>query len=131
MDCHGERAVQVRIERAIDSYLAWRRLERDATPRSLDSYWRILVKLADEHPEAPIDSLATEDLRRFLNSRANVISVMHSFFAWAEAEDLIEIDPSRKIRRPPKRKPDVYRPSLDELLRIRAARSATSARRSS
>jgi len=40
----------VRIERAIDSYLAWRRLERDATPRSLDSYWRILVKLADEHP---------------------------------------------------------------------------------
>ena len=75
----------MRIERAIDSYLAWRRLERDATPRSLDSYWRILVKLADEHPEAPIDSLATEDLRRFLNSRwgdksaatrANVISVM-------------------------------------------------------
>ncbi len=120
----------MRIERAIDAYLAWRRLERDATPRSIDSYWRILVKLAEEHPEAPIDSLATEDLRRFLNgrwgdksasTRANVISVMHSFFAWAEAEDLVEVDPSRKIRRPPKRKPDVYRPSLDELLRIRSA----------
>ena len=39
----------------------------------------------------------------------------HSFFSWAEAEDLVEVDPSRKIRRPPKRKPDVYRPSLDEL----------------
>jgi site-specific recombinase XerD len=46
---------------------------------------------------------------------------LHSFFAWAEAEDLIEIDPSRKIRRPPKRKPDVYRPSLDELAAVRRA----------
>lgn len=34
---------------------------------------------------------------------------------------MIEADPSRKIRRPPKRKPDVYRPSLDELARVRAA----------
>jgi integrase len=50
-----------------------------------------------------------------------VISVIHSFFRWAEAEELIDIDPSRKIRRPPKRKPDIYRPSLDELARIRAA----------
>jgi integrase len=49
-----------------------------------------------------------------------VISVLHSFFAWAEVEDLVKLDPSRKIRRPPKRKPDVYRPSLDELERIRA-----------
>ena len=37
------------------------------------------------------------------------------------AEDLIDVDPSRKIRRPPKRKPDVYRPSLDELAALRAA----------
>ncbi len=36
-------------------------------------------------------------------------------------EDYIEIDPSRKIRRPPKRRPDIYRPSLDELARVRAA----------
>jgi integrase/recombinase XerD len=50
-----------------------------------------------------------------------VVSVLHSFFAWAEGEDVIGVDPSRKIRRPPKRKPDVYRPSLDELDRIRRA----------
>ena len=34
---------------------------------------------------------------------------------------MIESDPSRKIRRPPKRKPDIYRPSLEELARLRAA----------
>ena len=119
----------MRIERAIDAFLDWRRIERDATPRSIDSYWRILVKLAEDYPEAPIATLTTEDLRRFLNrwrqksaaTRSNVISVLHSFFSWAEAEDWVEIDPSRKIRRPPKRKPDVYRPSLDELNRIRTA----------
>jgi integrase len=119
----------MRIERAIDAFLDWRRLERDATPRSVDSYWRILVKLAEDYPEARLESLTTEDLRRFLtgrwrdksaSTRSNVISVLHSFFSWAEAEELIDIDPSRKIRRPPKRKPDVYRPSLDELERVRS-----------
>jgi integrase len=119
----------MRIERAIDAFLDWRRLERDATPRSVDSYWRILGKLAEDYPESQLGSLGTEDLRRFLlrwrdrsaSTRSNVISVLHSFFSWAEAEDLIAMDPSRKIRRPPKRKPDIYRPSLDELQRVRAA----------
>ena len=119
----------MRIERAIDAFLDWRRLERDATPRSVDSYWRILSKLSVDYPEIRIGELTTADLRKFLNrwrdqsaaTRSNVISVLHSFFGWAEAEDLIDADPSRKIRRPPKRKPDIYRPSLDELRRIRSA----------
>jgi integrase len=34
---------------------------------------------------------------------------------------LIEVDPSAKIRRPPKRRPDVYRSSVEELRRIRNA----------
>jgi site-specific recombinase XerD len=79
----------MRIERAIDAFLAWRRLERDATPRSVDSYWRILAKLAEDYPEASLGSLTTQDLRRFLgrwreksaSTRSNVISVLHSFFA--------------------------------------------------
>jgi len=119
----------MRIERAIDAFLDWRQLERDATPRSVDSYRRILWKLASDFPEARLDQLTTQDLRSFLgrwrdrsaSTRSNVISVLHSFFAWAEAEDIIEFDPSRKMRRPPKRKPDIYRPSLDELVRLRAA----------
>jgi integrase/recombinase XerD len=119
----------VRIERAIDAFLDWRRLERDATPRSIDAYRRILWKLASDYPEALVSDLTTADLRTFLGrwrnrsaaTRSNVISVLHSFFGWAEAEEVIEADPSRKIRRPPKRKPDIYRPSLAELARVRAA----------
>ena len=42
---------RVRIERAIDAFLDWRQLERDATPRSIDSYRRILWKLAEAYPE--------------------------------------------------------------------------------
>jgi site-specific recombinase XerD len=118
----------VRIERAIDAFLDWRRLERDATPRSVDSYRRILWKLAEEYPETELRELTTADLRAFLNrwadrsasTRSNVISVIHSFFDWANVEDLIDVDPSTKIRRPKKRRPDIYRPSLKELERIRA-----------
>jgi site-specific recombinase XerD len=106
-----------------------RRCEGVATPRSLDSYRRILWKLASDFPEARLEDLTTQDLRVFLgrwrdrsaSTRSNVVSVLHSFFSWAEAEDMIDADPSRKIRRPPKRKPDIYRPSIDELARLRAA----------
>jgi integrase len=48
-------------------------------------------------------------------------SVLHSFFGWAEAEDIIDADPSRKSRRPRKRRPEIYRPTLDELRRVRDA----------
>jgi integrase/recombinase XerD len=119
----------VRIERAIDAFLDWRQIERDATRRSIDSYRRILDKLAEDYPEIDVREIATADLRNFLyrwrdrsaSTRANVISVLHSFFAWMETEDIVDVDPSRKIRRPPTRKPDIYRPSLDELVAVRAA----------
>lgn len=50
-----------------------------------------------------------------------MISVLHSFFDWALVEDEIDVDPSAKIRRPRKRRPDVYRPSIEELRRLREA----------
>ena len=119
----------MRIERAIDGFLDWRQLERDATPRSLESYRRILWKLAEDYPEVDLRELSTNDLRGFLkrwagrsaSTRANVISVTHSFFNWALVEDHLEVDPSAKIRRPPKRRPDIYRPSAEELDAVRAA----------
>src|SRR5689334_10079064 len=101
----------MRIERAIDAFLDWRQLECDATESSLDSYRRILDKLAEDYPDALLPSLTTQDIRDCLrrwqsksaSTRSNVISVFHSFFKWAESEDHIEVDPSRKIRRPRKR----------------------------
>src|SRR5579864_8844765 len=96
----------MRIERAIDAYLDWRRMERDATPRSVDSYRRILWKLAEDYPEIELGRLTTEDLRKFLASRwrdrrastrSNVISVLHSFFDWALVEDLVGVDGSARF----------------------------------
>jgi integrase/recombinase XerC len=119
----------MRIERAIDAYLDWRRLERDATPRSVDSYRRILDKLAEDYPELDLARFRKQDLRVFLKrwehrssaTRANVVSVLHSFFGCATGEDLVEVDPSAPLRRPKKRRADVYRPSVDELEAVRAA----------
>jgi site-specific recombinase XerD len=119
----------VRIERAIDAFLDWRRLERDATPRSVESYRRILWKLAEDYPELDLARFTKHDLRAFLKrwenmsaaTRANVVSVLHSFFRWAVEEDIVEIDPAAVLRRPKKRRADVYRPSVDELAAVRGA----------
>lgn len=118
----------MRLRAAIDRYLEWRELERDATPRSLDSYWRILARLDRDHPAARLGDFdgrpGTERLRDHLArrygrlapaTRANAISVLHSFFQWCEQEDLVDVDPSRRIRRPPKRRPNIVRPDETEL----------------
>jgi site-specific recombinase XerD len=97
----------MRIERAVDELLDWRRLERDATPRSAYSYRRILDKLAENYPELDLRRFTKQDLLAFLKrwdhkgaaTRANVVSVLHSFLGWATTEDLIEVDPSAPLRR--------------------------------
>ena len=132
----------VRLAAALDSFLHWRRMERGATPRSTESYRAILEKLVDRYPGtslADFDGKAgTELLRQFLerwadrsaSTRCNVISVVHSFFAWAVVEELIDADPSGRIRRPPKRKPRITRPSPDQLAKLRAAANLYECRRS-
>jgi integrase len=120
--------VIVRLDRAIEAFLEWRTLERDATPSSLNSYYRILIKIAEDWPQADLSDFegreGTEKLRATLArrwgkksaaTRCNVISVFHSFFDWTESEDLIETNPARRIRRPPKRKPNVHRPRVSDL----------------
>ena len=62
-----ESTLAARIARAIDAFLDWRALERDGTARSIDSYRRILWKLATEYPEARLDELTTADLRAFVS----------------------------------------------------------------
>lgn len=118
----------MRVTRAIDRFLGEKELERDWTPRSLRSYANVLGRLVDEPPrglgsELRLEDLdsrdGTEKLRAHIGrnwgkasgaTRANVISVHHSFFEWALDEGFIETDPSARIKRPPRRKPDVYRP---------------------
>ncbi len=123
----------MRIVRAIDAFLSWMQLERDSTQRTLDSYRRILEKLDEDYPEARLCDFegraGTEKLRSTLRrwearssaTRCNVVSVFHSFFAWAVYEDQMETDPSQRIRRPRKHKPAIRRPSVSELDKLRPA----------
>lgn len=124
----------MRISRAIDRFLEQMELENDWTARTIDSVYRVLAKLADENPEATLEEFSgaggTEKLRAHLgrlygrasaSTRANRISYFHSFFGWAEDEGHIADDPSRRIKRPPKRKPDVYQPSQNEISALLAA----------
>jgi integrase len=126
----------VRLAVAIDRFLETMQLERDWTPRSVSDVYGYLAKLADElGPEArmhELDGKHGKELvrahlagrygRRSSTTRAKVISYFHSFFAWAEDEDLIADDRVREIKRPPKRKPDVYKPSGGEMkLLLRAS----------
>ncbi len=129
----------MRLDRAVDRFLDFRQLERDSPESSLASYRWVLDKLIDRHPEATLSDFegrtGTERLRDFLrpwahlaaSTRKNRIAILHSFFRWLEAEDLIEVDPSRKIKTPPTRKANVYRPTPAELALIR--REATTEER--
>jgi integrase/recombinase XerC len=120
----------VRIARAIDRFLGSKELERDWTPRSLQSYANVLGRLTDEPPRGFGNEVRLEDFDRADGTdrlrahigrnwgktsggrRANVISIHHSFFGWALDEGFIDTDPSARIKRPPRRKPDVYRPPV-------------------
>lgn len=124
------------LARAIDVFLEQMQLERDWTPRTVASYFECLAKLTSwliargmtEPMLSDLDGRAGTDLlRRFLGdvygrtssaTRSTRISYLHSFFAWAEDEQRIADDPARRIKRPPKRKPDVYRPTADEVARL-------------
>ena len=118
----------MRLSRAIDLFLEQMQVEDDWTPRTVDSVYRCLSKLADEYPEATLADFdgkeGLERLRRHIgrlygrlsaSTRATRISYHHSFWSWAEREGYIDDDPSRKIKRPPKRKPDTYKPTDSEI----------------
>jgi hypothetical protein len=68
------------------------------------------VRVVDEH--GAIIAPTLEDFEaglmrgpdRVRQSSDDALSVLHSFFGWALAEDLIEIDPSAPLRRPKKRR---------------------------
>jgi integrase len=88
-----------------------------------------MSRLAEDYPKLELARFTKYDLRTFLKrwedksaaTRSNVVSALHSFFRWAVEEDLIEIDPAAVLRRPKKRRADVYRPSVDELAAVRGA----------
>ena len=132
VDAENEASMRV-AERSNDSYgrILWKlaaatRKRRCSTSRARAgrscSVSSSLTGSAESREERGIELSAA--------TRSNIISVLHSFFAWAESEDLIEVDPTRKIRRPPKRKPASIGRRSPSSTELRAAALCTSCRRS-
>lgn len=125
----------MRIERAADRFLAQMQVERDATPETLRSYAWVLGKLCDRNPGLSLRDFegrpGTDRLRELLaewallsaGTRGTRISVLRSFFDWLEQEELVDQNPARRLRRPPRKKIAIYCPTEEELLALRRAAS--------
>lgn len=117
----------MKLEKAVEKFLAHGQLEHDWTPDTVAHYSDILFKLCDDNPQAEVAILDGRTghgvLIRFLTrwakaapgTRANRISIIHSFCDWLESEWMIESNPGRRIKRPPKRKARTDRPTPGEL----------------
>lgn len=131
----------MRISRAIDRFLEQMQLERDFTDKSTLSYGSVLGRMVDDPPRGFGSEVRLTDFEgpdgvdrlrshighnwgaRSTGRRANVISIHHSFWGWAVDEGFIDLDPSSRVKRPPRRKAIVYRPpSVDQDLAFNATK---------
>lgn len=104
------------ISHAVDLYLG--ELARQGrTPRTLDSYRRVLNKLSDTYVHIDVEEVTSPMVRRFLDgfqfnakaktrvpnspaTTAQIASIIRSFFGWLREEDYIKRDPAERIKRP-------------------------------
>ena len=110
----------------VGRFVRWFRNEGGATSETLRDYEsvlrRMVLTLADKEPE----DVTLEDLRVVLDlwtdrepaTRAKVVSVMRSFWRWAEDEGRIPTNPALKLKRPrkPKHTPNLLPVSTDALV---------------
>jgi integrase/recombinase XerD len=108
------------LGRIVRRYLRWKRMEQGASPITVSDYERHLAQLCLHFPtHEPRDlepPAGTELLREFIAkawggvapaTRAKRISILHDFFDWVTGDQqLMEVDPSRRIRRPSIPDPD-------------------------
>lgn len=109
--------------------------------RTVNTYRRLLDKLADEQARADVDELTANDIRRFLDSQARKqdgsrkaastigqnVSIISGFFDWLTKEGVIGRNPTRRngdriIERPPQIAPEdndnIVSVSGDEVRRL-------------
>lgn len=117
----------------VGRFVRWFRNEEGATPDTLRDYEGVLrrmsLTLADKEPE----EVTLEDLREVLDiwadrepaTRAKVVSIMRTFWRWAEDNRYIPENPAIKLKRPrkPKHEPNLLPVSTDALV-IAAATTA-------
>lgn len=76
--------------------------------------------VGDRDPSKPGRGDVKKTLDRWPNpnTRSQKHAILKAFYDWAVEEDIRKDNPARAVRRPKTRAPQVFRPSLDEVVRI-------------
>jgi len=96
------------IQDKVKQFLSAKKLE-GLSPLTLDDY-KSELKIFGRNVSKPVEQISTGDIRSYLaefpklktSSISKKLSVLKSFFGWLTAEEIIERDPTRKIK-PPKK----------------------------
>jgi integrase/recombinase XerD len=100
----------VRLDAAIDAFLAHLAVERGLAPATVEAYGRDLAALARAVGDARVDALDARALRAHLDAqterglapatRARALSAIAHFLAWLRAERALDADPLADVERP-------------------------------
>jgi integrase/recombinase XerD len=113
------------IAEKVKLFLAAKRLE-GLSPSTLAGYG-IELRIFGSHFQKPVKEITTSDIRDFLSrfeglklsSLARKLSVLKSFFSWLADEEMIDKDPTRKIKPPKTEKRLPKALSIEELEMMR------------
>jgi integrase/recombinase XerD len=115
------------LEDKIALFLASKQLE-GLSKVTLDGY-KIELRLFAKHIQKPIEQITTADIRAYLgqfphlklSSLTRRLSVLKSFFGWLTSEEIIQRDPTRKIKPPKTEKSLPKALTVEELEMLREA----------
>jgi len=113
------------LQQKIELFLASKKLE-GLSPITLDGY-KLELNIFAEKVKKRTNEITTSDIRVFLgnynylklSSISKKLSVLKSFFSWLTAEEIIQRDPSSKIKPPKKEKRLPKALSIEELELLR------------
>lgn len=115
------------LQQKIKLYLAGKRLE-GLSALTLKSY-ALELRIFSEHVQKATDEITTADLRVYLgewdhlktSSLSKRLSVLKSMFGWLASEEIIPMDPTKRINPPRKEQRVPKALSIEELEMIREA----------
>jgi integrase len=126
-----ERWKETPIGREVGRFLSYLQAVRDASPRTVDDYGRLLGRFAVEHADLTLkDFEGAAGAERLLDwvgrrwreaqpaTRRVVLSVLASFFAWAERFEVVDKSPMRLIDRPRRRRVERYAHPMETVWRL-------------
>ena len=115
------------LQQKIKLFLSGKRLE-GLSPLTLESY-ALELRILSEHIHKATREITTGDLRSYLgefdhlktSSISKRLSVLKSMFGWLASEEIIPMDPTRRIKPPKKEQRSPKALSIEELEMIREA----------